>query len=115
MWILVQGGRARRRTPMRLARPAKGGVEAEKFHVSWDLSAVTLCRVCVLLSGNRLKYPIVWIAHRGALVACGCGVAPLGAGSAQLGPHSHRRPYIAHRGGFCTQKLSEITFNQNVM
>jgi hypothetical protein len=108
MWILVQGGRARRRTPMRLARPAQGGVEAEKFHVSWDLSAVTLCRVCVLLSGNRLQYPIVWIAPSRRTVACGCGVAPLGAGSAQ--------PQAAvHRGGFCTQKLSEITFNQNVM
>jgi len=37
---------------------AQGGVEAEKFHVSWDLSgvlSVTLCRVCVC-------YPIVWIA-----------------------------------------------------
>ena len=90
MWILVQGGRARRRTPMRLARPAQGGVEAEKFHVSWDLSAVTLCRVCVFYR-IRLKYPIVWIAHRGTV-----GVAwppwELGVGPpTATGGRTHRR------------------------
>lgn len=51
---------------------AQGGVEAEKFHVSWDLRSavsdlsVTLCRVCVLsdrLDRGPLSRPPPGSAH----------------------------------------------------
>ena len=78
VYLYKMGGRGDARPCARHGHSARWSLEAEKFHVSWDLSgvlSVTLCRVCVC-------YPIVWIA----------ALSPL----PPLGPHTARTAGLIH-------------------
>jgi hypothetical protein len=58
VYLYKMGGRGDARPCARHGHSARRGVEAEKFHVSWDLrSAVSDPMSCVCVC-----YPIVWIA-----------------------------------------------------